>query len=139
MPYINWSTEFSVHHAGMDAQHQQLFDYVNAFYDAVAADARQATLLGIFTRIVQFTANHFRDEEAMMARVGYDGLNRHRLIHQQLVTQVMALDKRLRQNDPAVAHEIEGFLKHWLTAHIKGIDMKYGTLAETDTGNTRAA
>jgi len=139
MAFIEWSADFSVQHAAMDRQHQVLFGYVNEFYAAIERGTGNAGLAVIFKKIVEFTGQHFADEEAMMERVGFAGLVSHRAIHKQLVGQVLAFERRLKTRDAGVGREIQFFLKHWLTAHIHGIDKKYVECARRDRVPTRAA
>ncbi|MCP5151974.1 MAG: hemerythrin family protein [Ectothiorhodospiraceae bacterium] len=133
MPVIKWSDEFSVRHADMDRQHQQLFDYVNEFYDCHDRGGDNRTLLGIFDKVVKYAGSHFADEEALMERAGFEGVRRHKIIHQQLVKRVLELRAELVAGaNPKIGVEIRQFLKHWLTAHIKGVDMNYAECVASD-------
>ena len=66
-----------------------------------------------------------RDEEAYMASVNFAGLASHKLIHADLLKTFSDHAGTIRANGGEVPSGFLMFLKLWLTAHIKGIDMKY--------------
>lgn len=108
----------------MDEQHQALIGYINDFY-AVAEKGDLEGCKKVFGRVVDFTRYHFNDEEKMLEKINYPDLSKHKFIHKQLVSRVTELGAKLDSGDKQSPAEIKLFLKSWLTAHIKGIDMKY--------------
>lgn len=97
---LEWHNDFSVDHDAMDAQHQKLFDIINTFYDAVDAGASFKKLQTIFTQVLDFTAYHFAEEEALLARQGFPKLGEHKIIHQALVQRVQELMADLAAEKP---------------------------------------
>ena len=136
--YFNWSDQLSVHNHKMDYQHRQLIDYINNFYDA-AESGDLSKCIRSFENIVSFTTYHFKDEERMMEAAKYPQLDRHKLIHQQLVAQVTELGNKLAAGNKQAPADIKIFLKNWLTAHIKGIDMKYSDYVNDDPKQHKTA
>lgn len=124
MAFFDWSDDFSVSNKRMDDQHQTLIGYVNEFYEQAEGGSLEGCKK-VFEKIVKFTTYHFDDEEKLMEAHNYSGLARHKMIHEQLVDRVTELGGKLAANDERSPTEIKLFLKNWLSAHIKGIDMKY--------------
>lgn len=125
MSFVDWSTELEVGSPAMDQQHKQLIDIINRYHDALARKAPRGELVAVFEEVADFARYHFRDEENLMAQHGFPGLDRHRIIHRQLVDRVTELLLQLRAGQTGIAEQIQYFLKSWLTAHIKGIDRQY--------------
>ena len=136
--YYNWSDEFSVHNRKMDNQHKQLIDYIDGFY-TVADSGDIDKCIKAFENIVSFTTYHFKDEERLMEQAKYPDIDRHKMIHQQLVAQVTELGNKLAKGDKHAPGDIKIFLKNWLTAPIKGIDMKYSDFVNDDPKQRKSA
>ncbi|NQY99382.1 MAG: hemerythrin family protein [Bdellovibrionales bacterium] len=122
---FQWSAEeFGLGVQEMDNEHQILIKKMNKLYDAYEAGAEYLELKGLIEELANYTVEHFRDEEAFMESIGFEGLATHKIIHEQLLKQFTEHVDRFNQ-----AQEIEpkffDFLKVWLSAHIRGIDMKY--------------
>jgi hemerythrin len=132
--FFSWSDAFSVHNKKMDSEHKQLINYVNGFYTA-AEGGVHSDCMNAFNEIVKFTTYHFKDEEQLMEAANYPLFSRHKMIHQQLISQVTELGKKLAASKPGVTDEIKVFLKTWLTAHIKGIDMQYSEYLNDEPGH----
>jgi len=136
--FFNWNDSLSVHNHKMDNQHKQLINYIDNFY-TVADSGDLKACVKSFDNIVSFTTYHFRDEERMLEKANYPQLERHKMIHQQLVEQVTDLGKRLAEGQKNAPSDIKVFLKNWLTAHIKGIDMKYSDFVNDDPKHQKLA
>jgi hemerythrin len=76
--------------------------------------------------LVACTVWHFRHEERLMLKHGYDGLEAHRNEHEELISSVRSLQQRLQAQDQAVGNDEIEYLEHWLMEHIFGADMKMG-------------
>ncbi|MCP5181984.1 MAG: hemerythrin family protein [Pseudomonadales bacterium] len=135
MTYVSWDDAFDVKENRMNSQHRMLFDYVNEYDAAFQEGADLRKMIGIFDKIISYTAKHFEDEEAYMERIDYPALRSHRHIHKQLVARVLAYQERLASGDTMLLKEVRVFLKNWLTGHIKGVDTQYSEYA----AHTRAA
>ncbi|MEC9250163.1 MAG: hemerythrin family protein, partial [Pseudomonadota bacterium] len=86
-------------------------------------------IITLLERLGQVTIDHFRDEEAYMEKTGYPGITSHKLIHKDLLDKFTAFASEIKANGGEVPEKFLTFLKLWLSAHIRGIDMKYGPKA----------
>lgn len=123
--FFEWSHELSVGNSKIDAQHQILINYINEFYTVVHRDSDNKKAMEIFNKILDYTDFHFTDEEALMEKYNYPGLEEHILLHKELKGQVLYYYEFLKRNDPKVYEMIFLFLKTWLTQHIRHEDMNY--------------
>jgi len=125
MSYIEWSDKYSVGNSMVDDQHQKLMDIINRYHDSLEAQRPRDELVRIFDEVADFAVYHFRDEEALMAKIEFPKLARHQAIHRQLIDQVKKLRGELVAGVAGSEQQIRFFLKNWLTAHIVGIDTQY--------------
>ncbi len=127
MPELKWGPNLVLGVAAMDEQHRRLIAVMN---DIQALDERRADAVSIERELHllrDLTRQHFVDEEAHMAAIGYVDLKRHALIHADLR---QSLDRYLAAFAGGNGRLPEGFVRflvYWLSAHIQGIDRKYAT------------
>jgi len=129
MPLMNWDDSLDVGVDQMNHEHQQILDLMNKIYDAREAGQSGAPVVTLVDRLARVTIDHFRDEEAYMERTGYTGLASHKLIHKDLLDKFTGFATEIKANGGEVPEKFLTFLKLWLSAHIRGIDMKYGPKA----------
>jgi hemerythrin len=108
----------------MDDEHKVIIGLMNTLHALHEAGAPATQLAGALAELANYTARHFADEEAYMARIRFPGLDKHRMIHRTLLGRITdfktAFDKSGRIDDALFP-----FLSMWLKAHICGIDIKY--------------
>jgi len=112
--------------AEMDRQHEILVQVMNRIAARSADGAPKPELSRLLQQLLNYTVQHFEDEEGYMASQAYPKLDTHRRIHADLIAQlrghIASFEARSSaQLDPALL----GFLKFWLAAHIQGIDKQY--------------
>ncbi|GLK51419.1 MAG: hypothetical protein CMH94_08310 [Oceanicaulis sp.] len=125
MPIMNWDASLDVGVESMNDDHKQILDLMNAIHDRAATGETGASMIALVDALARVTIEHFRDEEAYMASVNFAGLASHKLIHADLLKTFSDHAGTIRANGGEVPSGFLMFLKLWLTAHIKGIDMKY--------------
>lgn len=83
--HLTWAEAYSSGNATIDHQHHALFDMANAVIDA-AARASDGTegLAESLEELAMHLAQHFVDEEALLAERAYQHLDRHRSLHAAL-------------------------------------------------------
>ncbi len=125
MSFYNWTDDLTVGNQAVDDQHKKIIDLINRYHDTLEQKGTRSALVADFKAIADYAIRHFRDEEAQMERCRYPQLERHRIIHKQLLDWVGTLGQQPASGVAAVESQIQFFLKSWLTAHIKGIDQQY--------------
>lgn len=125
MSKLAWDDSFSVHNSTIDSQHQKLFDYVNEFDAAVASGADTKTLLAVIEKVLDYTAYHFSEEEKLMEKGGYPEIERHKLLHKQLIEKAVSARDQIASGLDNAAIDTQNFLSFWLKSHIRGVDTRY--------------
>ena len=82
---IAWEEAFACGHPTIDGQHHQLFTLANSLIGAVSSNQPLAETAMRLRRLMAHTAQHFHDEEALLARVGFPGLQAHAAEHRRLL------------------------------------------------------
>lgn len=131
MKELVWDKTLSVEVPEIDDDHRKLVDLFNLLNRAVANEESRDYTEALLDELISCTIWHFKHEERLMLKYGYQGLEEHRLEHAELVDSAKSLQQKfLSGGSPTSSEDIE-FLEHWLTGHIYGADMELGAfLAE---------
>jgi len=126
MSLMKWTQEsYGTTVAICDEQHQELFNRVNALNDAVSGGERPE-IGNRLDRLIEYVVEHFQSEESLMEEKGYADLDKHRQIHDELVSTCVDLQGKFHANEAEIETGTLAFIKDWLDHHIPVIDRKYG-------------
>ena len=125
MPLVTWDQTYSVSVRKLDEQHQKLFALLNALHDAMQQGKGQAIVQDTLRELATYTVTHFRAEEELMRRANYPGLAAHQVEHQRFVATVNQLTQDLQTGRNVSSIEVVGFIKDWLSEHIRRTDRSY--------------
>lgn len=125
MTFMPWSSALMLGIPSIDAQHQTLVQLINTLYDELSNPIPERTVIGnVLEGLVDYTHNHFIEEEVMFQRYGYAQTAEHTAEHAQFTAK--AMDWLLRFEDgEEVDLEAMDFLKDWLLHHILEEDRAY--------------
>ncbi len=123
MAWMDWEARFELHVKEMDDEHKHLIALMNTLHDATTRGDKRSQGAAL-AALGEFTVKHFRDEEAYMERIGYDGVSLHKLHHQKLLGTFQEHATRF-QKEGVLDDKFFHFLRFWLASHICGIDSKY--------------
>lgn len=127
MKAMKWGDELSVGIEEIDDDHRKLVKCLDDLFTACFAGQGPQVLAGILLRLHQYTREHFVHEEDVMRQIGYPGLEEHRALHAELVSE---LDDIIEQHKMGGSHDLSNqtlqFLEDWLTHHILIEDKKIG-------------
>ena len=126
MAILQWDEWYETGILSIDHQHEGMFDALNRIYDAISLSEGEAKVRRTLDFLVDYTAKHFKDEEARMTAVGFPGLPEHRAEHTKLLNQVAEF-MALYRAEPTVdnATRLVLFLVEWIVRHINQMDKKY--------------
>ena len=119
-----WNSRFETGVDLIDAQHKSLFEALDKLADSFREGNSKGQVKASLDFLVDYTQEHFRDEEKFMREMGYPGLAEHMGQHARLMEQVHDLQMDLVDGRP-VLMEVTIFLAEWLKAHIHESDMAY--------------
>ena len=136
MPIMTWDQSLDIGVSAMNDDHKQILDAMNRIYDASEAGRTGEEVNRLVSRLGEICVAHFKDEESYMASIGFPGLPNHKFVHVALLERYAEHAAQIKAAGGRADNVFFHFLQHWLTAHIKGIDVKYG---EHAAKRTRAA
>jgi hemerythrin-like metal-binding protein len=121
-------SKLSIHVDKMDQEHIKLINLMNKLSTRYEEKAPFTELVSIAKELQNWTITHFDHEEKFFDTLPYAHANVHKKIHKDLLAK---LDEHVKnfEKTKTLTDEFFRFLKVWLTAHIAGIDMKYGEIA----------
>ena len=130
MPLMNWDSTLDIGVEAMNHDHRDILDAMNAVYDGTEAGEAGASMMAKIARLGQITTRHFAAEEAYMAKCNFPELTTHKAIHAKLLADFQEHARTIDQAGGKVTSAFFTFLRLWLSAHIKNIDVKYGRHAK---------
>lgn len=123
---IVWDKTLSVDVNEIDEDHKRLVELYNLLHHAAAEEEEREYIEALLEELVSCTVWHFRHEERLMLKYGYDELEQHREEHRNLIDAAKSLQQRFQQQGQALSNDDINFLEHWLTGHIFNSDMRMG-------------
>ena len=122
-----WDNSLSVEVKEIDEDHRRLVELFNILNHSVVDGDATNYIEAVLEELISCTVWHFRHEERLMLKYGFEGFMEHKTEHQNLIESVKALQQKLLQKGQPVSSEDIKFLEHWLTGHILGADMELGS------------
>jgi hemerythrin len=117
-----WSSALAIGIPEIDAQHQELLTLLNEVEQQAAQESPCFQAIDdVFDQLEAYIATHFRDEEALMARIGFEFLAEHCAEHRLLARQVTEFRQAFSTGEVGV-HFLHEWLIRWLITHIAGSD-----------------
>lgn len=130
MPLMNWDSTLDIGVEAMNHDHRCILDAMNAVYDGTQAGEKGPAMMAKIARLGDITTRHFAAEEAYMAKCGFPELTTHKAIHTKLLGDFQNHASTIGAAGGTVTSDFFNFLRLWLSAHIKNIDVKYGRHAK---------
>jgi len=125
MAFVEWDEMYSVRIEEIDNQHKRIFDYINQLHDAMKAGSDMAAMEKILDGLVDYTVNHFSQEEGKMRNSAYPDFDGHKKLHTKLLNDVGGYVEQVKQGKMSVGVELMSFLTRWLQEHILKVDKGY--------------
>jgi len=125
---ITWNPSYSVGHARIDAQHQQLLEHYNRFNEACSKGKGRGEILQLFGFLDTYVRDHFAAEEQLMALHAYPKAASHRQKHLELTSSLQGMKNQLRGEHAPITVVIEAgqTLVKWVLEHIGKEDVALG-------------
>lgn len=117
-----WKPAFRCGNDHIDRQHRTLFDLANTLHAAVSSRATGEDFLEAADALVLRVAEHFRDEEEILAALGYRDLDRHIGEHVALLAGANGLLAELRDGGGDIADLLHFFAYELVARHVLDTD-----------------
>lgn len=131
--WIEWTPDLSIGVEKIDEQHKELIKRFNDLADAVFDGRGKEEIGDILHFLADYTVTHFRDEETLQELFGYPGFQRHKMIHDQFVSEVQTLITKFEAGelDTELVVKTVDAVGAWVLNHIKKEDMEIGNYLKT--------
>ncbi|HEC16794.1 MAG TPA: bacteriohemerythrin [Sedimenticola sp.] len=130
---LTWRDSLSVGVDFMDHQHQYLINLINRIHLAIEQlDTRE--IVDTLLDMNAYAEVHFAEEEELMRRHRYPGLDAHIRLHQGFIRQAEAFLNDLETAPLATTSEVSRYLIDWLVEHIQKHDSRYGRFIAEQAG-----
>lgn len=120
---VQWDPKYSVHNAGIDAEHQQLFSLVNDLLAIAAPQREPQRFKADVKQLFRYMEFHFRHEEEIMEKVGYPDRIAHSAKHKEIVAFMNGLIRDCASL-VELAENLRNLLLEWLVKHVGEEDAK---------------
>lgn len=126
MSPITWNDTNTVGNALIDQQHLEWVRIFNELENSIVdspppPSSQQAALL---KRILDFTQEHFREEERIMALYGYPHIVRHRRMHKDFEQQLYEKFRMVMDGEIVLRSELIAMIRHWFLTHTSSEDKR---------------
>lgn len=125
MEKMKWSSALDVGIEAMNVEHQRLIDRMNRLMEDWEAGSEHSVLASDLSELLNYTKQHFASEERLLDDSNYAEAESHKGIHKQLLRQLEDYRQEFSRTGQ-LTDKFFAFLNLWLSAHIRGIDAKYG-------------
>ena len=122
---ILWNDSLATGVKAIDQEHRALIDLYNSLLDSVLQGRSQSITAGKLERLVQFTVDHFAEEERLMTESGYPELESHRELHLRIQEKVRELASRFEREGTVIDSDALVLLKEWVVDHTLKSDHDY--------------
>lgn len=126
----------------IDQQHQQLFERVGSFIQALRAPVDWTDKLPeiklTLSFMQEYVITHFKDEEEYQLEIGYPEYQQHRTIHAQFTREVTEFSQQLSldENNEQLVQKFAGKLLAWLINHVASCDRKIAQFVQSQGGDS---
>lgn len=125
MAYFDWAPDMVIDNGIIDADHRKLIELVNALHDATVEGRGREIVGDIITKLMGYTQEHIRREEALMESIHFPNLDKHRSQHRNLMEKAQLIEQRFKAGQITVASQLSTLLRDWLSLHIRRSDKEF--------------
>lgn len=120
-----WDGRYRSGHEGIDSEHQYLFTWANTLLRKLQANANSPVIAADLRELLHWLSAHFRNEERILAELGWAGLERHVLQHRALEARGEALLAEVKSGDRKCAELLDFIVLEVVARHLARHDAEY--------------
>ena len=124
MASFQWTPEYTVGVAALDAEHRKLVQIVCVMQQATHLGRGKEVSQAVLAELRRYFSAHFAHEERLMARHLYPDFERHAGLHRDWTARVLAC-RRAGEDGPVDAGDLLQYALGWLRDHILAADKMY--------------
>ena len=123
---IAWSDDYKLGNGKVDAQHRRLFELVSDLVGSCVEGSGEEKVKEALDFLVDYTIQHFIDEEALQLEYGYPEYESHRQLHEEFKGTVGAMISEYENTGSSqeLGDNVNKTIVRWLINHIQREDKK---------------
>ena len=118
-----WDKELELGNDLIDTQHRMLYLLAHKLDIAIKSKETQHTIQRVVLEVKKYIEFHFVSEENLMLEIGYPELDKHMVIHSDLLRELDAALIQINKHSTQPA-DLLTYLGKWLHAHVLHDDLK---------------
>lgn len=126
---FKWRDIYSTNIAEIDKQHKKLLEIGSQLSGLIRSkdDAdHYDEIVELLDELKNYTIYHFKEEEELMEKYGYEGLDAHKKTHQDFIDKINEVNSAdIDNNQKGITMEILVFIADWIEKHILKVDHMY--------------
>lgn len=126
MSTLEWQDRYSVGVDEIDSDHHEIVSIINKLDEVMSSGKARDGLPSIMGRLVDYTRDHFRREEALMAQYQYPETDQHKETHKKFIAEFGKIQAALVRGNYAISITLFSLLRNWLIDHIMVVDRDLG-------------
>ena len=125
---VDWTEGLISGNALMDIQHQRIFKLVSDLIGLCEEGNDVEKLYDTLAYLVDYTVQHFTDEEALQIEFDYPDYENHKQIHDEFKVTLNDLVRRYEESGASyeLSDDVNNTIIRWLVYHIRHEDRKMG-------------
>jgi len=123
--YVSWNDNLAIGIPEIDDHHKVFFGLLNKLWRGLVVHEAVPTIECVLFDLENYAYDHFHEEEVLMERHGFPGLEAHKESHGEFGVKVKELSSKVAAGE-TVGLEMLDFLSGWLNFHIRMVDRQYG-------------
>lgn len=130
-----WKDKYEVGVELIDSQHKELFkrveDFIKVIRSTSLGEEKAQKVIETLEFMKEYVVEHFRDEEEYQIKIGYPDYEKHKQIHDGMVSFVLEVSEEYEKNgyNNALIQKFAGRLLTWLINHVAAEDQKIADYA----------
>ncbi|GHV11391.1 hemerythrin [Clostridia bacterium] len=123
---VKWMPKLETGNATIDSQHKRLFELTSDLVEACATDQSASILEATINFLVDYTIQHFADEEELQVRYNYPQYKTHKKAHDDFKIKVGEMVAKYTEEGSSenLAKNVNSIVVRWLVSHISYEDIK---------------
>jgi len=123
---VAWSKDYELGNNMVDTQHKKLFELVDTIGKACAEDKDTQILNETLDFLLNYTVQHFADEEALQLQCDYPDYEYHKKLHEEFEKTVLEKVAEYRETGSTkqLSNTVTKVIVRWLVNHILREDKK---------------
>lgn len=123
-----WRKQLSIGDKAIDTDHKYLICLINTVELTMRTTEHRDLLPTTLEQLVEYTHEHFEREESIMLSMRYARYDQHKLQHQLLIRDLIAIQKNIETKgdgefSPEECAAIGTLFRHWLLDHLVKEDL----------------